>query len=100
MGGGPLVKELGAKLVHRVHPDCANETYDSDEYWKCYIRANTLSFCHPVSTNRMGPTWDKNSVVDPRLRYVRLSHLRIGSLILRHIDIWVIIAYIEIFLHG
>jgi len=77
MSSSPLVKELGAKLVTRVHPDCANHTYDSDDYWKCYIRANTLSFCHPVSTNRMGAKWDKNSVVDPRLRVHGLEGLRV-----------------------
>ena len=72
MGAGPLVEKLGGKLIKRIHPNCVNETYDSDKYWECYIRSNTLTIYHPVSTCRMGPDWDKNSVVDPKLRSVNV----------------------------
>ena len=68
-----LAKELGAKMVKRVHPNCVNETYDSDDYWRCYIRSNTFTLYHPVSTCRMGPDGDNNSVVDTKLRYIRHS---------------------------
>ena len=73
MSAGPLADKLDGRLNKRHHPNCVNETYDSDKYWDCYIRSNTMTVYHPVSTCRMGPDRDNNSVVDTKLRFVELK---------------------------
>ena len=60
--------KLGGKKLVRHHPNCGEHAHDSDEYWECFIRSNSLPVYHPVSTCRMGPKGDLNSVVDPELR--------------------------------
>ena len=65
-----VFEELGSKRLSRHHPNCLKHTYDSDEYWECFIRSNSLTVYHPVSTCRMGPEGDASAVVDPELRYI------------------------------
>lgn len=61
------MEELGAKFNNRVLPGCEDFKFDSDEYWKCYIKHLTLTSYHPVGTCKMGDL-DNNGVVDHRLR--------------------------------
>ena len=61
-------KDLGAEPLKRVHPNCRHFDYDSDTYWECVVRSDTLTGYHPVGTCRMGPDGDQSSVVDPQLR--------------------------------
>lgn len=55
------MRELGAKLNTQPFPGCEYEQFDTDSYWKCYVKHLTLTSYHPVGTCRMG--FDKNSSV-------------------------------------
>ena len=68
-------KEIGGSPVQRIHPNCRQFEYDSDTYWECFVRSNTLTVYHPVGTCRMGPDGDASSVVDHKLRYTDYSQL-------------------------
>ena len=48
--------------------DCESLGFDSDAYWRCYIRQMTFTIYHPVGTCRMGAKSDPKAVVDPQLR--------------------------------
>ena len=63
-------KRLGAKLIKSVHPLCKHLPEDSDDYWRCFIRSNTLTMYHPTSTCKMGRKEDNTTVVDSQLRLV------------------------------
>ncbi|XP_050515277.1 glucose dehydrogenase [FAD, quinone] isoform X3 [Diabrotica virgifera virgifera] len=59
---------------------CAdNNTWDSDDYWRCAIRYNTGGENHQASTLRMGSTDDEWSVVDEELRVIGLHNLRVSD---------------------
>ncbi len=61
-------RNIGAKVIDKgSHPSCTQHKYDSDEYWKCFIRHNTLPGYHSTSTCKMGKSY-KSSVVDSQLR--------------------------------
>ncbi len=62
-------QELGIQEIKRVHPLCAEHGYDSDEYWRCFLRTDTLVH-HPTSSCKMGRREDKTTVVDAQLRLV------------------------------
>lgn len=71
---------LGTKPLKRTHPHCKKLPYDSDAYWECYIRHNTLTLFHPVGTCKMGGENDSTAVVDPTLRHVHLqSNQQLGQ---------------------
>ena len=61
-------KAIGAGLWDKHHPGCKEHKYRSDDYWRCYIRHNTLSVYHPTSTCKMGSKDDPSTVVDSELR--------------------------------
>lgn len=60
-------------------PGCATLDYDTDEYWKCYIRHMVTTLYHPVGTAKMGPESDKDAVVDARLRVRGVQGLRVAD---------------------
>ena len=51
--------------------------FDSDPFWRWYIRASVITIYHPMGTCRMGAIGDAQSVVDPRLRVRGLGGLRV-----------------------
>ena len=51
--------------------------YDSDDFWRWYIRRATLTIYHPVGTCKMGDPNDPTTVVDPRLRVKGFENLRV-----------------------
>ena len=51
--------------------------YDSDEFWRWYIRQVTISFRHPVGTCKMGSVDDPTTVVDSRLKVKGFANLRV-----------------------
>ena len=65
--GTKSMRAIGAKLKKLPHPKCKEYKYDSDFYWQCYIRENTLTMYHPVGTCKMGAAGDSTAVVDPQL---------------------------------
>lgn len=60
---------------------CENATspyqYNSDEFWRWYIRHSALTANHPVGTCKMGAVDDPTTVVDSRLRVKGLRNLRV-----------------------
>lgn len=51
--------------------------YDTDDFWRWYIRHATLTAYHPVGTCKMGRGLDPTAVVDPRLRVRGFGNLRV-----------------------
>ena len=63
-----VFKSVGAAPTGRKHPYCGDTAYDSDEYWECFIKHNTMTMFDPVGTCKMGPVTDPTTVVDMQLR--------------------------------
>lgn len=61
-------KDFGVKLIETHRPGCEHFTYDSDNYWRCVIRAESVTMFHPTSTCKMGRKDDNTTVVDSQLR--------------------------------
>lgn len=53
--------------------------YDTDRFWRWYIKQSTLTLHHPVGTCRMGSLSDSTAVVDPQLRVKGVRNLRIAD---------------------
>lgn len=67
-GYAPVYKKFGASLFQSHFPGCEIYEMWSDQYLACVARTYTSTIYHPVGTCRMGPEWDKRSVVDPKFR--------------------------------
>jgi choline dehydrogenase-like flavoprotein len=55
--------------IRRYPPNrlvCGHIATDTDEYYKCHAKNYISSIYHPVGTCAMGPSWNKNAVVDHR----------------------------------
>ncbi|ALC48842.1 CG9512 [Drosophila busckii] len=64
--------------LHKLDLEACNGlSYQSDDYWRCYIRHMTTTVYHPVGTARMGPATDPTAVVDARLRVHGAQGLRV-----------------------
>ncbi|CAG9792401.1 unnamed protein product [Diatraea saccharalis] len=67
----------GASYVKAPLPHCSGFLWGSYEYLNCLLTQYTSTIYHPVGTCKMGPNWDKDAVVDPRLRVYGIKHLRV-----------------------
>ncbi|KAG8222607.1 hypothetical protein J437_LFUL002600 [Ladona fulva] len=72
-----VMAAIGARISLKPYKGCEDLEFLSDEYWECTIRHYTMTIYHPVSTCRMGPDGDRNSVVDLRLRVKGVEGLRV-----------------------
>lgn len=73
----PAFKQFGTRL-HRIPlPNCKHIPFASDEYWECHLRTISMTIYHPIGTCKMGPEWDEEAVVDPRLRVYGIKGLRV-----------------------
>ncbi|XP_037935899.1 glucose dehydrogenase [FAD, quinone]-like [Teleopsis dalmanni] len=64
--------------LHKVDLEACNSlVFQSDDYWRCYIRHMTTTVYHPVGTTKMGPVTDSQAVVDWRLRVHGAQNLRV-----------------------
>ena len=59
----PAMQKLGAEINPMPFPGCEAFKFDSDDYWKCYVRHLSMTVYHPVGTCRMGNETDEHSVV-------------------------------------
>jgi len=80
-----LVKETKAlgsvttcQIKSKIELNC-KAAEESDEYYDEIIRHHTFTLYHPVGTCRMGPQDDKRSVVDPELRVIGVTRLRVAD---------------------
>lgn len=74
---GTAFKQFGSRLHRIPFPNCRDKKFGSDAYWECAIRTISMTIYHPVGTCKMGPKWDKEAVVDPRLRVYGIKGLRV-----------------------
>ena len=70
-----MAKINASTELSRIQP-CEHETFDSDNYWDCFVR-HTLDSYHFSGTCKMGDVSDPSTVVDPRLRVKGLKGLRV-----------------------
>ncbi|RWS06258.1 GMC oxidoreductase-like protein 1, partial [Dinothrombium tinctorium] len=77
IGLSPPYKRFGSRLIQTVFPGCEAYLYLSDEYLACVARTWTQTIYHPVGTCKMGSPLDPTTVVDPELRVLGVSNLRV-----------------------
>ncbi|XP_046621945.1 glucose dehydrogenase [FAD, quinone]-like isoform X1 [Neodiprion virginianus] len=63
------MQKLGATLYTKHYPSCKEFSFDTSEYWECYVRHVTLTSYHPAGTCRIG------SVVDEFFRVYSTENL-------------------------
>lgn len=72
-----VFKQFGSR-IHRIpFPNCKQFKFMSDAYIECQIRTISMTIYHPVGTCKMGPDFDPEAVVDPRLRLYGVKGLRV-----------------------
>ncbi|XP_022837607.1 glucose dehydrogenase [FAD, quinone]-like isoform X2 [Spodoptera litura] len=67
----------GARYVRIPVQACSQYIWGTDEYYTCILIQYTSTIYHPVGTCKMGPEWDKEAVVDPRLKVYGIQKLRV-----------------------
>ncbi|XP_028031155.1 glucose dehydrogenase [FAD, quinone]-like [Bombyx mandarina] len=70
-------KISGASYVKIPVQACSGFDWGSDEYFTCLLTHYTSTIFHPVGTCKMGPKWDREAVVDPRLKVYGIRNLRV-----------------------
>jgi len=68
------LQQLKAKLLNKPYPGCEKMAPFSDDHLGCLVKHIATTVWHYAGTCKMGPTSDKNAVVDNRLRYVHKLH--------------------------
>lgn len=71
------LQKYNAKLLKSILPGCRQFKFDSDDYWKCHARHFSFTIYHQSCTCKMGPSSDRTTVVDPRLRVHGIGGLRV-----------------------
>lgn len=67
----------GASFVKEPVKGCEEYLWGTYDYFACLLIEYTSTIYHPVGTCKMGPAWDKEAVVDPRLRVYGIKNLRV-----------------------
>lgn len=75
--GTQTYKEAEAEEIHVKISECDKLEYDSDDYWKCFIRYMSTTLYHPVGTAKMGPDSDLEAVLDSTLKVRNVKNLRV-----------------------
>lgn len=70
-------RHSGASYVKVPVQACAGYLWGTDDYFACLLMQYTSTIYHPVGTCKMGPKWDREAVVDPRLRVYGVNKLRV-----------------------
>ncbi|XP_034490245.1 glucose dehydrogenase [FAD, quinone] [Drosophila innubila] len=72
-----VFKQFGSRLWRKPLPNCKHHKFLSDAYLECQVRTISMTIYHPCGTAKMGPSWDPEAVVDPRLRVYGVRGLRV-----------------------
>lgn len=67
----------GASVVKVPVEACIGFPWGTYDYFACLLTAYTATIFHPVGTCKMGPKWDHEAVVDPRLKVYGIKKLRV-----------------------
>lgn len=67
----------GLRNLKELVTACKNFDYESDDYLECLINRTLSVAYHGVGTCKMGPADDETSVVDPKLKVIGISGLRV-----------------------
>uniref|UniRef100_A0A8D8Q3M0 Glucose dehydrogenase [FAD, quinone] n=1 Tax=Cacopsylla melanoneura TaxID=428564 RepID=A0A8D8Q3M0_9HEMI len=59
------------------YPACSKHNLTSLDYWECSLSQVAGTFWHPTGTCKMGPKDDPTSVVDPTLKVIGITGLRV-----------------------
>ncbi|XP_017050946.1 glucose dehydrogenase [FAD, quinone] [Drosophila ficusphila] len=74
------LREHQAELAYIPIEECDKlKNYRSEEYWRCYAKYFTITCYHQSGTVKMGPDYDRESCVSPRLRVHGLDNLRVAD---------------------
>ncbi|XP_075986085.1 glucose dehydrogenase [FAD, quinone]-like [Anticarsia gemmatalis] len=71
------LRAAGATYVKIPVEACSGHLWGTDDYFRCLMTQYTSTIYHPVGTCKMGPKFDKEAVVDPRLRVYGIEKLRV-----------------------
>lgn len=70
-------RENGVKFIRKPVQACSKYKWGTNEYFACLFTRYTTTIFHPSGTCKMGPSTDKNAVVNPRLKVYGIKHLRV-----------------------
>ncbi|CAH2098317.1 unnamed protein product [Euphydryas editha] len=70
-------KRSGASYVKIPVEGCTDYIWGTYDYFACLLIEYTATIYHPVGTCKMGPEWDKDAVVDPKLQVYGIKKLRV-----------------------
>nr|AQS60669.1 glucose dehydrogenase acceptor [Sogatella furcifera] len=73
------MKERDAFLLDVKYEKCKEHQFGTEGYWECALRLLGSTCYHPVGTCKMGPSSDKQAVVDARLRVHGVKGLRVAD---------------------
>lgn len=79
IANAPIFKSLGATIYTKQVLGCEHFAFDTDDYWRCAIRATSLGTHHQTGTCRMGPEDSDEAVVDNKLRVHGINRLRVAD---------------------
>lgn len=71
----PSMKKFNAELIPKSFPGCESHSFDSNEYWECYLRHMTLTMFHPMGSCRMGNYNDESTVVLKNFQVKNIENL-------------------------
>lgn len=75
----PEYQALGVELYNATIPGCESAAFNSDEYWRCYIKHLSATLHHQIGTCKMGPHSDGTAVVDANARVHGIKNLRVAD---------------------
>lgn len=70
-------KQLEITDVRIPFPECDKFTFDSNNYWRCYLKYMSTTIYHGVGTCKMGDESDTSAVVTPELKVKGIKGLRV-----------------------
>lgn len=67
-----LREKYGIELEEENYGPCnLMYRYDSDEFWECAVKYYTGPENHQAGSCKMGPSWDRMAVVNPKLQVLK-----------------------------
>lgn len=72
-------QENDVEFVKAPVEACSRYRWGTDEYFTCLLTHYTGTIYHSSGTCKMGPKWDEDAVVDPRLKVYGVKRLRVAD---------------------